>query len=203
MSSTLSWRYPASHSSELHRAARSSTQVQRTWMISYSRQTSYSCKAADVRVAYRWFYVVQTHLKEQQLLCCLSRECTSLSGLRDILEQDHSRLWKSSGISCTLFYTSREECVPVSEAVWQGLSYQLHRQIWLLHDSLAEFSPISVTNMFIKSFLGKKGPRKGLRASTQPQGCLLKWSSKKNRIQIRYIGQKWLRFSKFAQKQPF
>ena len=41
-------------------------------------------------------------------------------------------------------------------------------------DSLAEFSPISVTNMFIKSFLGKKGPRKGLRASTQPQGCLLK-----------------------------
>ena len=43
-----------------------------------------------------------------------------------------------------------------------------------IKDSLAEFSPISVTNMFIKSFLGKKGPRKGLRASTQPQGCLLK-----------------------------
>ena len=41
-------------------------------------------------------------------------------------------------------------------------------------DSLAEFSLISVTNMFIKSFLRKKGPRKGLKASTQPQGCLLK-----------------------------
>ena len=77
----------------------------------------------------------------------------------------------------TVFFNNFVMNNPISMAVSPNsqASHIIHHRMAVSPKThLPNFSPISVTNMFIKSFLGKKGPRKGLRASTQLQGCLLK-----------------------------